>query len=406
MVQNNDILKKITEHITNILTTELDGSYVYHNLKHTKFVVASAKEIMEDVSLDDQTTEVILIAAWFHDVGYVHAIEGHEEHSCTMAKEFLGKLDYSQPKIDMVCDLIRATERNHVPKTDSEKIIKDADWSHLGKKKYMALAELLKEEINSTTDRKIAATDWRNENINLFRSEHRFYTDYAQKNWQERKDKNLRRLMKAKKSEKKLVRKEKLKASLKNNSPDRGIQTLYRVTLRNHLKLSDIADTKANILLSVNAIIISMALSNLIPKLDNPSNDYLIYPTLIFIIFSIASMILSVSATKPNVTSGEFNIEDVKAKKVNILFFGNFHKMALKDYENAIEGMLNDKDYIYSSLTKDLYFLGVVLSRKYKLLRWTYTLFMTGMIISVIVFFVAFKYFGPERLLVIPELVK
>ncbi|RKN78701.1 Pycsar system effector family protein [Ulvibacterium marinum] len=406
MVQNNDILKKITEHITNILTTELDGSYVYHNLKHTKFVVASAKEIMEDVSLDDQTTEVILIAAWFHDVGYVHAIEGHEERSCTMAKEFLGKLDYSQPKIDMVCDLIRATERNHVPKTDSEKIIKDADWSHLGKKKYMALAELLKEEINSTTDRKIAATDWRNENINLFRSEHRFYTDYAQKNWQERKDKNLRRLMKAKKSEKKLVRKEKLKASLKNNSPDRGIQTLYRVTLRNHLKLSDIADTKANILLSVNAIIISMALSNLIPKLDNPSNDYLIYPTLIFIIFSIASMILSVSATKPNVTSGEFNIEDVKAKKVNILFFGNFHKMALKDYENAIEGMLNDKDYIYSSLTKDLYFLGVVLSRKYKLLRWTYTLFMTGMIISVIVFFVAFKYFGPERLLVIPELVK
>ncbi|MDB4293627.1 DUF5706 domain-containing protein [Maribacter sp.] len=406
MVQNNDILNKIAEHVTYILTTELDSSFVYHNLKHTQFVVASAKEIMEGMSLDAQTTEVILIAAWFHDVGYVHAIEDHEEHSCTMAKEFLAELNYEQSKINAACELIRATERNHVPKTNAEKIIKDADWSHLGKKKYPELAELLKEEINTTTDRKIASTEWLRQNIDLFRTEHRFHTDYAQKNWQERKDKNLRRLIKAKKSEKKLVRKEKLKASLKNSSPDRGIQTLYRVTLRNHLKLSDIADTKANILLSVNAIIISMALSNLIPKLDNPSNDYLIYPTLVFIIFSIASMILSVSATKPNVTSGEFNIKDVKAKKVNILFFGNFHKMGLKDYETAIDVMLNDKDYIYSSLTKDLYFLGVVLARKYKLLRWTYTLFLTGMIISVIVFFVAFKFFGPERLLDIPELVK
>jgi hypothetical protein len=172
--------------------------------------------------------------------------------------------------------------------------------------------------------------------------------------------------------------------------------------MRNHLKLSDIADTKANILLSVNAIIISLVLANLLPKLDNPTNDYLIYPTAIFILFSIASMILSILATRPNVTGGEFTKEDVTQKKVNLLFFGNFHKMQLKDYEWAIQELIKDKRYVYASLTKDLYFLGIVLDRKYKLLRWTYTIFMIGMILSVVAFFVALKFYGPERIIELP----
>ncbi|MEM6864351.1 MAG: Pycsar system effector family protein, partial [Bacteroidota bacterium] len=201
-----------------------------------------------------------------------------------------------------------------------------------------------------------------------------------------------------KKAEKEIAKKEALKAKYKSESPDRSVQTLYRVTLKNHLKLSDIADTKANILLSVNAIIISLVLANLIPKLDNPSNTYLIYPTLIFIVFSVVSMVLSILATRPNVTSGKFTKQDVTEQKVNLLFFGNFHKMSLNDYEWALQELVKDKDYVYSSLTKDLYFLGLVLNKKYKILRLTYNIFMIGMIISVIAFGIAFRYFGPDRM--------
>ena len=165
---------------------------------------------------------------------------------------------------------------------------------------------------------------------------------------------------------------------------------MFRVTLRNHIKLSDIADTKANILLSVNAIIISIALTNLIPKLDNPKNAYLMIPTLIFLTFSVLSIIMSILATRPNVTKGRFSREDVTNKKVNLLFFGNFHQMSLEEFQWAIGEMLQDKEYIYSSLTKDLYFLGIVLERKYKLLRITYTIFMIGMVLSTIAFAIAF----------------
>jgi hypothetical protein len=71
--------------------------------------------------------------------------------------------------------------------------------------------------------------------------------------------------------------------------------------------------------------------------------------------------------------------------------------MKLSDYEWAIKELTKDKDYIYSSLTKDLYFLGLVLNRKYKILRWTYTIFMVGMVISVLAFAISFKYYGGIR---------
>ena len=82
----------------------------------------------------------------------------------------------------------------------------------------------------------------------------------------------------------------------------------------------------------------------------------------------------------------------------------NFHKMKLDSYEWAMMKLIEDRDYIYKSLTKDLYYLGVVLERKYRLLRWTYTVFMIGMILSVIAFGVALKFYGPERVLEVPEL--
>ena len=167
---------------------------------------------------------------------------------------------------------------------------------------------------------------------------------------------------------------------------------MFRVTLKNHITLSNIADTKANILLSVNAIIVSLVLSNLVSKLDNPSNDYLIWPTTIFVIFTVLSIILSIMATRPNVTSGKFTKEDVANKKVNLLFFGNFHKMSLKDFEWAMGEMMQDREYLYSSMKKDLYFLGLVLDKKYKILRLTYSVFMIGIIVSVIAFALAFKY--------------
>jgi predicted metal-dependent HD superfamily phosphohydrolase len=402
----SDIISKTEEYVIDLLDNQLDPDYLYHNLRHTQRVVKNTKELLDHYDLKDKENETILLAAWLHDVGYTRGHENHEEAGCTIAREFLENQKCDEEVVQDVCNLIMATQRQHTPENLSEEILRDADASHLKSSTYVQTSDLLREELANLGIAKFSQDEWRDENINMFRTEHHFFTDYAKKNWQEKKDDNLKKLVKNRKKHKKLVKKERLKAQFKtkfkDNSPERGIQTMFRVTMRNHLKLSDIADTKANILLSVNAIIISLMLANLIPKLDDPQNDYLIYPAGIFVLFSVISMIMSVLATRPNVTSGEFDKDDVRQQKVNLLFFGNFHKMKLPDYEWAMQELIKDQTYVYKSLTKDLYFLGVVLDRKYKLLRWTYTIFMIGMILSVIAFFIALKFFGPEKIIELP----
>lgn len=395
----SDIIEKTKNYVEVLLTTTLDPNYLYHNLRHTQRVVKNTEELANFYSLSGKEREELLLAAWLHDIGYAKGSEEHEKSSCELAKEYLATQKYHQDGINRISALILATKHPNEPQGLLQEIIKDADSSHLAKDSYKETSELLRQELALLGIASYSQKEWRRENIKLFREVHKFYTAYAKENWQEGKKRNLAILEKEDKATEKLIKKEKLKVKLKNESPERGIQTLFRVTMRNHLKLSDIADTKANILLSVNAIIISLVLANLIPKLDNPSNNYLIYPTIIFIVFSTISMVLSILATRPNVTRGEFTKEDVYNHDVNLLFFGNFHKMKLQEYEWAIQELIKDQEYVYNSLIKDLYFLGKVLDRKYRILRLTYTIFMTGIIVSVIAFGIAFKYFGPIRIL-------
>ncbi len=388
----SDLINKAEKYASNLLTNNLDSKYVYHNLKHTKRVVKSAKELIAASELEEARKEHLLIAAWFHDTGFIYGPNDHEESSCKIARQFLLDNGYSLEGIKKVEQIISATKQGFEPQTLSEKIIRDADCSHFGKKSYLETTKYLREELSLLGVAKNSSKKWRDLNIEMLENEHVFYTDYAKENWQKAKNQNIKILLKEKKNEKTIAKKEQLKAKYKNENPDRGIQTLFRVTLKNHIILSNIADTKANILLSVNAIIISVALANLIPKLDNPSNAYLIYPATIFVFFSVVSMVMAILATRPNITSGKFTKKDVEDKKVNLLFFGNFHKMSLVEYEWAIQELVKDKNYIYSSLTKDLYFLGLVLNRKYKILRWTYTVFMVGIIISVLAFGLSFHF--------------
>ncbi|CAL2088545.1 Phosphohydrolase [Tenacibaculum sp. 190524A05c] len=390
------LLEKTESFVMDTLNEKLDKKLVYHSLSHTLRVVEKASELAEDAKLEESEKERLLIAAWFHDTGFTVNRAEHEDESVKIASEFLKNEGVEASFIDEVKQTILATKMDVTPSSKLEKLLKDADCSHLGSKNYNEFSQLLQKEMELLTDEKIKETDWINKNIDFLTNGHRFYTDVAVKKWEKQKSKNLAQLIKTEKKikqeNKKLSqKKEELKFKKeKVELPERGIETMFRVALRNHITLSDIADTKANILLSVNAIIISMALSTLIPKLDNPSNSYLIYPSVIFIAFTVVSIVLSILATRPNVTQGKFSKEDIANKKVNLIFFGNFHKMSLQEFEWGMSEMMKDRDYLYGSLTKDLYFLGLVLNRKYSLLRTTYTVFMIGIIVSVIAFAIAF----------------
>ncbi len=392
------LLKDIKEYVFSLLQERLASEIIYHNYAHTFRVVKKLEELTQGEATNKKDTLLLNIAAWFHDVGFINGANNHEASSVVSAKEFIGDR-VSKADFLIIENLILSTKMGTKPVTKLERILKDADCSHLASNNFSQTSDLLKEELRLTKTANYSDLEWKKENI-TFLTQHKFYTHYAIENWQTKKQSNLldcfksvKKLEKENKAEKqkKKAKKEKEK---KDELPEKGVETMFRVTLRNHNKLSQIADTKANILLSVNAILISIALSNLVPRLDNPSNAHLIIPTIILIGFSLISIIFAIQSTRPKVTEGEFTKDDVKQKKVNLLFFGNFHKMSLTDFNWGMKEVMKDKDYLYDSMIKDLYFLGLVLNKKYKLLRVTYTVFTIGIVISVLAFFIAFLSLG------------
>lgn len=394
-----NIVQKAENYVFALFKDKLSSNYIYHNFNHTLRVVTSARLIAEKEGVSGEDAEIIEVAAWLHDTGYINGSEEHEEGSVSIAGNFLKENAYSDEKIERVKSLIRVTKLGVEPQTLFEEIIKDADCSHFSDENYCALSELLREEWKIIMNKTFTDTEWVSVNRYVLMQKHRFYTNYAKVYLQPLKEHNIARLQtmlgelfkkgdKVKEKDKDRLNKKKLE---KLERPERGIDTMFRVTLNNHTRLSEIADSKANILLSVNAIIISIALSTLIPKLDSASNAHLVTPTLIMMIFAVISIIFAILSTRPKVTSGTFTRKDIEEKKVNLLFFGNFYKMPLGEYEWAMNEMMKDRDYLYDSMIKDLYYLGKVLNRKYKLLRITYTIFMIGIIVSVSSFIIAFK---------------
>lgn len=388
------LIEKAEKFVLKLFQEKLPNTFIYHNFKHTQRVVKCTKLLTEKSQISVKQEEAVLLAAWLHDTGYTETYAGHEDKSMEIGEKWLREQNCDQETIETVSRCIQATKLVNEPGDILERIIKDADTAHLAKDYFEEVSEFLRQELRLHNIKNYGAQEWIDQNIKLFTKKHQFYTTYALKNWKEKKDENLLSLLKKEKKSKEKIAKEEAKARLKvkykDKSPDRGIQTLFRVTMRNHLKLSDIADTKANILLSVNAIIISLAIANLIPDLTAPANKTLMIPTLILMVFSVASIIGAIMSTRPNVTSGEFTREEVKKGNVNVLFFGNFHRMPYDQFQWAMHEILDDQTFVYESLMKDLYMLGVVLNRKYKLLRITYTIFMVGIILSVLSFIITY----------------
>ena len=390
----DDIITKADNFILDLFKEKLPNSYIYHNYNHTQRVVKSTKELIENSEINVKEEQAVLLAAWLHDSGYTKKFVGHEEESVKIANDFLKENNVEDDVIKMVEECIMATKFDSNPTTKLGKIIKDADSSHLAKEYFLETSEFLRQELQLLNIKNYSPVEWLEENIHMFTEKHKYHTNYAAKNWKPKKDQNLSELLERKNKKTQKLKKEEtkaeLKASAKNNNPEKSIQTLFRVTLRNHIKLSDIADTKANILLSVNAIIISLALANLIPQLNATEHKHLLVPTLVLIVFSVASIILSIMSTRPNVTSGEFTKDQVEKRQVNLLFFGNFHKMPFDQFKWGMNELIKDKDYVYESMMLDLHLLGIVLQRKYMLLRLTYNVFMIGIIVSVFSYVVAF----------------
>lgn len=404
----NNIYKLVEEHVSNLFETNKDPKLFFHSLTHTKETVKRAEEIAAHYKLTEKEMLAVYIAAWFHDTGRIFTgPEHHEEKSAELVRSFMQINCPDDELIQTVEGCILATRAAAVPSTLIQQIVKDADTYHLGTKEFKKTNKLVRKEI--AIDTQMSKMEFDVKTLE-FLEHHKFYTSYCIELLNKGKEENIERLRRklaentVKQDENKLfgttVKEKDPKIDKQTSSLiSKGIQTMLRLASQNNLRLSEMADRKANILISVNAIIISVSISVLFRKFE--TDPFLVVPTIVFLTSSVITIVLSILATRPNITGGNFSKEDITNKKVNLLFFGNFYKASLDDFKWGMGIMMRDPEYLYGSLIKDVYYLGVVLGKKYKLLRIAYNIFMAGIVISVIAFTIAVFTKSPESTTVI-----
>ncbi len=168
----------------------------------------------------------------------------------------------------------------------------------------------------------------------------------------------------------------------------RGIETMFRTSYRVQQDLVGIADAKANIMISVNGLIISIILAAVSPRIGGL--PLLVLPTSILLIGCVTALVYAVLAARPRVSNVPITLEKIERNEANILFFGHFVKLSESDYMQGMRDLMESQDLLYFNMVRDLYGLGQVLDKKFRLLRISYTVFMFALVVGVGLFVVVF----------------
>lgn len=377
------IIAKASSHVYELFKAELPRDVIYHSYEHTVETAQAAEKIGRNEGLDEEDLFLVVLAAWFHDTGFMEGADQHEERSAARAREFLSAQGVPEGQISKAERLILSTKHEHLPKNARERVLHDADVIHIGKKKkFFRFSERLRKEWEEKEGREFTDQEWAETQLD-FLTRTDFHTDYARENYGSTRARNLNSVQ-TKLAEELNKSKEIPKTDEDKKNPSRGIETMFRTAYRNHINLSAIADSKANIMISVNAILMSIIVSFVSTRLQQ--DEWLMIPAACMLVTSLAAIIFAILAARPKVTSEVFTIEDVRRSRANILFFGNFVNMELGDFREAMHEIMTDWDKLYDTMMNDVYSLGRVLKRKYHLLWLSYTVFMGGLVLTVTIF--------------------
>jgi len=386
---------------------------LYHSYQHSIEVAETCALIAQNETLTPQERENLLIAAYFHDIGYLKGYQRHENSSKEFAQQWLNAKNLPPASIQQVLDCIEATRFGSNPQTLLEQIIADADISY-GLKHYPLRSRLLRAEWESS--KTIAKTYPKMEWLKLqtqFLSQIRFHTDYARQHFAPLASKHLlaesKKLAEGEKEQKKEKEKKQKKqkaaitplsdqysvyAQIEAGIPSKGIQSFFRAAYPNLISLSAIADNKANFMISINSIVLTLLVA--IFSVGGLSFDYVshsayVLPVGLFVGTAILSLILAVLSVMPN-NKYKGNQGLNRPQVENIIAYTEFAQLPMEAYEALIQQVLGSSELLYGNMSRDLYQLGCQLQYKYKLLRFAYLSFLFGFAFSslllIAVFFV------------------
>lgn len=158
--------------------------------------------------------------------------------------------------------------------------------------------------------------------------------------------------------------------------PERNTSdNILRTAQQHHVQLSAMADTKANIIITVSSIVLTLSLG----RLNEPG---LRISVLILIGFTLLALLLAILAVLPKYRPLRLDSDELPPY-FNLIFFGHFSELSRERFLQEIARTLQPDGTIYETQAKDLYSLGLYLARhKYRYLRLSYLFFLAGFVLA------------------------
>ena len=388
-----DILIAARRHVLRLFNEEGDNRLVYHTYRQTTRIARAVDHIAQADFYPNETAETAQLAAWFVNVGYADAYADPLAASLARAESFLQQQNYPTPKV------LRCLRSLHdeQPTAPDAQLLHDAINGVRFGDDFEVQAPLERLEMELIQQRQFAKIDWAQYQLQQL-LDVRYYTDYGKREYAPLLAANLlvtkALVEKARKSQpaESISGLNRKFQNLERKQPSSGVQTFFRTNYRNHIHLSAIADNKANIMISVNAILISVIITILTYQNITEAKPVILLPAVIFLCSGLTSLIFAVLSARPKVTklnTGSDRLADIQK---NIVYFGSFVHLDLDRYEQAMDAVLRDGELLYGNMSRDLYYLGQVLDKKYRFLTVSYNVFMLGFGATVLTFLVAFLF--------------
>ena len=356
MTQSELVLKSF-EHIKNYLESN-SNLLTYHNFGHSKNVAEQVFRLAKKADLGKKTIENLVLAALFHDIGYTVDYNTHEEISANYAEKYLLENGLKPKRVAIIKSYIPATKCSWNGIDTNSQYLRDADHNSLASENYEQLNKNMWLEKINLEGLNIPEEKWIDQNISFFK-QHTYHTEEARELYSKGKAKNLKLLLANKKEYAQ-------DNELQTIGSSKAAQTQLKTSLRNHINLSAIADNKANIMLSVNAIVITVGLP--IMSQHVYENKLLFIPIITLGLSSVISMAYATLSTRPVKMNGLTDLNQINKKKTNLFFFGNFFEMKFDEYEKGITEVIGDEELLENSIARDLFFLGKSLGAKFSYL--------------------------------------
>lgn len=393
---DNMIVLSAQEHLGQLFRQNLSPDHRLHNLAFALGVKEAALRLGKRYQLSEDQLEPLALAALFRYAGMTKTYRGYAPVSVTIARDFLQGSDLPSSQIDKALSLLERVEAEESPSDLSAQILHDADYHLLMDGPSGGLAMLAAQRHEWET---LDGQTWNNEEWNLVANSYWKKIQLLTAEGQVLMGDTRKQLLKQSKDKgpKKEKQKEKPEKKKSKNKPEedetpitvsRSVQMMFKTALRNHINLTNIADNKANIMLSINALIITFSMPLLATNVKE--NSFLLAPSIILLVSCVVSIIFATLATRPVQTKGFTSMEKIKNETTNLFFFGNFYKMNLKDYKAGIDVIIGNEHRVADSIVTDLYFLGKALGVKFNRLRICYSVFMFGITCTVIAFGISY----------------